>query len=245
MSQVVCLVIENQNLLDQAQNNLASNSNIELKTFKSLDDFYVWTKGKQVHGILCETKLTLKTQMESRRVLSFLEKTMGVAKVRWDADKNEIVGNLKNESLRGPLFWKAFLRYIKENQTGRFFRKEERREKFWNVEILKSAIELKEKFLNTKDVSPSGIYIICSTPLELGQEVEFLILELEDKTPIKAVVRWRQVWGNQNNFPAGMGVEFKQVTTQQIAQIEEKLGYQIQFSTLEEIENLLESKNKK
>lgn len=245
MKKFVCVIVENPNLKKQTDSFIGVEPGVELAYFKGMDDFYTWSKGKQVHALVCEIKLTIKGQWESRKILNLLDKAITVARVRWDSASNEIIGIIDNESFVDGNFWEHFLSLIKENNHGRLIRKEERREKFWNIEVLTSLPGVNDHLFNTRDISPGGLFIICAHPPAMGIELELKIAEVEDQTPIKAVIRWIQKWGNKNNFPAGFGVEFIQITDLQKEQINEKLGYRIQYSTIEEIENLVISKNQK
>lgn len=245
MKKIICLVVENSNLKTQSVQFLGNDGDYELHFFKGMDDFYSWSKGKKIHALVCEIKLTIKGQWESRKILNLLDKSIVVARVRWDGLTSEIIGIIQNETYLDGNFWDVFTGLMRTNSEGRLIRKEERREKFWSVELLSPVEGVKDHLFNTRDVSPGGMFIIYSHPPKIGQELQLRIIEIEDATPIKAVVRWTQTWGNKSNFPAGFGVEFVEVTDLQKEQINEKLGYRIQFSSLEEIENLIESKNRK
>lgn len=245
MKKIICLVVENLNLKTQSTQFLGNDSDYELHLFKGMDEFYSWSKGKKIHALVCEIKLTIKGQWESRKILNLLDKSIVVARVRWDSTTSEIIGIIQNETYVDGTFWEVFIGLIKTNTDGRLIRKEERREKFWNVEILSSIEGVRDHLFNTRDVSPGGMFIIYAHPPKLGSEFTLRIIEIDDQTPIKAIVRWNQTWGNKSNFPAGFGVEFTQITDLQKEQINEKLGYRIQFSSLEDIENLIDSKNRK
>lgn len=245
MRKIVCLVIENANLKSQAVQQLGNETEYEVNFFKGMDEFYSWSKGKKIHALVCEIKLTIKGQWESRKILNLLDKSIVVARVRWDVSTGEIIGIIQNESYVDGNFWDVFTGLIKVNNQGRLIRKEERREKFWGVEVVSTGSGLKDHLFNTRDVSSGGMFIIYSHPPAIGTELELRIAELEGEGSIKAVVRWVQAWGNKNNFPAGFGVEFTEISERQKEQIDEMIGNRIQFSSLEEIENLIDSKNKK
>lgn len=245
MKKIVCLVVENANLKSQATQFLGNETEYEVNFFKGMDEFYAWSKGKKIHALVCEIKLTIKGQWESRKILNLLDKSIVVARVRWDNSAGEIIGIIHNESYVDGNFWDVFTGLIKVNTQGRLIRKEERREKFWSVEVLSQVAGLKDHLFNTRDVSQGGLFIIHSHPPAIGTELTLRIVEIESDSPVKAVVRWTQTWGNKNNFPAGFGVEFTEISELQKEQINEKIGNRIQFSSLEEIESLIDSKNKK
>lgn len=69
----------------------------------------------------------------------------------------------------------------------------------------------------TLDVSPSGVFISCATPLRLNQVFDLMIEVPELKRPVKAraEVVWSNVYGPDDEIsPRGMGARFVEISNE-------------------------------
>lgn len=75
----------------------------------------------------------------------------------------------------------------------------------------------------TMNVSPGGCFVFSASPEYLiDKQVVLDFVCFEDRTPVKATVRWQQSWGRDNAIP-GLGLRFDQLTESQAAEIRELL----------------------
>lgn len=243
MKKKLAIILENMSIKSQLEKFFSIEDDFELIKFNSMDDFYSWSKGQEIHGVLCEIKLTIKGKWEARQLLNLLDNTITVARLRWNSSNDQVVGIIKNQTYEESDFWDEFISSLRGHQNGRLLRKEERREKYWNVQFLSQHVEFSQIFFNTKDISPGGMFVISSQSLPVGTLITIKIKELDDITPVEAIVRWHQPWGGEQNFPAGFGIQFLILTEDQQRQIKSKLGYEVPLSSLEDIESLLAEKN--
>lgn len=239
----ICVIVENENIKKHIEIFLCNDPVFEVIFCASMDEFYNLSKGKLISGLICELKLTMKGQWESRKILGMLDQSILVARVKWDKVKDEIVGIINNTSFEEDTFWNNYILAIKTTSLSRFLRKEDRAQKFWSVEVLEGPVGLKGQKLSTRDVSLGGLFVICPTLPELGFKIKLKIFELKDASPIEAEVKWVHQWGQKDNFPVGFGIEFLRLTANQTKELSSLLGYTTEYATLEELAELLEDKN--
>jgi len=69
----------------------------------------------------------------------------------------------------------------------------------------------------TLDVSPSGVFISCATPLRLNQVFDLILEVPELKRPVKAKaeVVWSNIYGPDDEIsPRGMGTRFVDIASE-------------------------------
>lgn len=241
MKPLVCIIIQHAGIEKQIKSEMDL-SRYHVVRFKDIDEFYEWAKGKYIHGVLCEIKLTFKGQWEARRLLSLLDEWIFVARLRWDAQLNQTVAVVKNEVLSQDKFWQQMDLSLKGSITGRWVRKENRFEKCWSVKVVKSDVPLAVSQFSTRDVSLKGLFLISGEPVSLGVKLQLVIAELGDEFVLDAVVRWVQPWGKKNNYPAGFGVELTNLSAIVEADLARMMGMVSQDVTIEELQELIAQK---
>lgn len=66
----------------------------------------------------------------------------------------------------------------------------------------------------TFNLSRGGCFLYANKSYKIGKKVYLRIMELKDKTPVIAIVKWSVIWGKSTNIP-GIGVEFISMTERQ------------------------------
>lgn len=222
--QIIALVFNNPSIEKFVSENFPI-SHYEIKKFSNLDDFQRWSKGQALNGVFVDLKCAMKSSWDAKHLLNLLEPHMPICRLRADPSSQSVSGQIRSEFSHGTELVQLFIEKMNLPNAGRFVRQCDRVERFWNVEILNSDMDLSSKNFVTKDVSLGGLFLICAEKnIQVGQRLQLRILELEDLTPIEVEVKWDHPWGKLHSRIPGFGAEFIKISEEQKTKISSLLG---------------------
>ncbi len=201
------------------------NYKLNIQSYESIESFISSMSDDQYYsGFLVDMRVVLKSRLKSKDLLNELTDSFPTVLLSISPDKENIIGNINGQSLKNIEMTDFFIKTICRKFLPRGIRKLSRKRIFFST-LLKKKNSKNEKELmkvNSLNVSKNGCFIVLNTipfGFKIGNEIEIVFIEISDKTPVTATIRWVQEWGETYKRLSGIGIEFKDIKNNQIEEI--------------------------
>lgn len=198
---------------------------LNIKSYESIESFISSMNDEEYYsGFLIDMRVVLKSRLKSKDLLNELTDSFPTVLLSISPDKKNIIGNINGQSLKNIEMTDFFIKTICKTFFPRGIRKLSRKRIFFNILLKKKDSENKKELMkvNSLNVSKNGCFIVLNTipfGFKKDHEVEIVFTEISDKTPVTATIRWVQEWGETYKRLSGIGIEFRDIKTNQIEEI--------------------------
>ncbi|MFW5487722.1 MAG: PilZ domain-containing protein [Desulfovibrio sp.] len=220
MSEHHFLLIAEEGPARDAYCRIAGEEDTEWFCVESLAELCEKYPGEKFSGIILDVPTVIKSSREEKGHIQEFVDRFPVLRLRWDESAGLVMGLYAGGTLTGVKVIREFLEREASEFTPRQIRGYLRGNICFNILLgLTPSFKMADAArLFTANASEGGCFIYTSATYEVGQEVNLIIQELVDHTPIPAKVRWVMPWG-QRLKPSGIGVSFSCLTSQQAEQL--------------------------
>lgn len=170
------------------------------------------------HGVMVDLATKIKAGGEDKEIIRGLPGNFPMAQLKLDR-KTGGVSTFSSDRRRGGLI-EEFLHEECLAFKPRKFRYNVRKRIHFNVLFIDAPdpdVENVSRSI-TMDVSRGGCFIFSAGRIGKGDRVRFVLKELNEKTPVTGVVRYRIAWGDAMRVP-GVGLEFTEIREDQQKEI--------------------------
>jgi len=212
---------ERQKLYDAP---LANYKNVSIERFKSAREFRESiSPQKNYLGFIIDLRTLIKTKPGDKSIIYELMESFPVMHISHSLDKKTIKGNIGNNSYNDKKLFDYFLNDLCPHFYPRGMRTFKRKNLYLNVYLALSPDASGDEFIkaNSGNISEGGCFIITTQPIpkDKSGDIYVIIKELADQRPIASTVKWALPWGQATRHLPGVGVEFKDLSTSQRAEI--------------------------
>ncbi|MDD2388627.1 MAG: PilZ domain-containing protein [Desulfobacterales bacterium] len=174
------------------------------------------------NGILIDLPILIKSPITEKKFLSTIIDQFPIMQLNYDAVKNEI-HSLYYGKTKGDVSLDAFVRTECRSFPARKMRSALRKNVHLNVTVWykTSPPPYDTEKTVTLDISKGGCFIITSTARQIDSDIEFVIQELSEQSPISGRIRRIIPWGEGMQLP-GIGVEFIHIKENQLNELCDK-----------------------
>jgi len=164
------------------------------------------------HGMMLDVHSVVRLSGTQRAAIKEYALVLPTLKLFLDPKTREMVVNQSNIDEICPRNFDSFVK-ICTTLPARSIRREKRYQTYLNV------VQDNHR-ANITDISRRGCFIMTTETSHLiGEEMYISIVELQDQTLIRCIVRNKVEWGNKY-VAAGIGVEFASMTDQQQSELD-------------------------
>ena len=188
-------------------------------SFKALHEALIETAH---NGILVDLPLLIKSPQTEKKFLSDIIDQFPIMQLNYDPVKNEI-NSLYYGKTKGGVSLDAFFQTECRCFQARKLRSTLRKNIYLNVTVWYKASSPPydtEKTV-TLDISKGGCFIITSMERQIDSDVELIIQELSDQSPVSGRIRRITRWGEGLQIP-GIGIEFIHIKKNQLDELCDK-----------------------
>lgn len=189
---------------------------VEVEIVPSLDMVGALFPQSAYNGLLVDVPTMMRSSALEKALLQNLLLNIPTLRLRWDAASNSIRALTTRRQPHGSGTLASFLIETCGTFPPRRIRCHPRLEISYPVLLSqhKSFPPAETQKSTTINVSRGGCFVYSVTDWLLGSNVWLQIRGIADPTPIEAVVRWQQAWGEKHRVP-GIGLEFTQISAVQ------------------------------
>ncbi len=177
-------------------------------------------------GLLVDVPTLIKSSGPEKRLVHGILEHYPVLRLRYDQPSGVIHGLFYGQAETGGDVVADFVAISATTFAPRSMRGEERENVILNVLIHRSRPEGEEggERAVTVNASIGGCFLYTCGDFAVGDAVWLDFLELADRAPIPARLRWRVEWGKSMVLP-GIGVAFESMTRAQMRELSARLGF--------------------
>ena len=212
---LVCVDNEDRNVYQDALK-LFDVSTETVSTFRELQSLLMETPH---NGVMVDMKTKIRAPRSELKLAYEILRRYPVVQLSLDDETREI-RTLSDGKSKHDTTLKAFIDNDCRPFKARAIRSSPRKPFHFNV-LLSRAEEIDKTGVErtiTFNVSLGGCFILSTQEWAINKLILFQILDLEDRTPITAEVRWFKPWGLSTGIP-GIGVQFKGIKDKQLKEI--------------------------
>lgn len=192
-----------------------------LKRYVSVSDFRMDGMVEGYSGMIIDFKTAIKASgMEKRFVYQF-EDLIPLMKIRRTPKSDGISGTFRGDNFVDQELLDVFFDDSAVRSNSRRLRRYTRRNVFLNIQctMISKNGDRREIRTCTSDASEGGLFIIDLDANENDHEVEIVINDIHNHSPILARMRWHLSWGKTMSHLPGYGVEFLVIDPEQVSEI--------------------------
>jgi hypothetical protein len=189
---------------------------VELDVVSSFYEAIQMMIGNPYQGLFIDLITQMKMSVEEKNVSKEILRVFPTLYLKWYANSGSIFPIFPDKTIAyGSL--EKFINIECQSFTARTVRLNTREMVHFNV-LLSSDESMYEKFLErtvTINISKNGCFLFSGRDWSGYSTAWFIIVELQDKTPIEGNIHWSVEWGNQMTI-SGIGIGFKYISQHQI-----------------------------